>query len=200
MAAAVPLFSAHGYDSTSMRAIADAAGVNLASANYHFGSKSDLFDAALQHCVAPLNAERFKNLELLEAMPAPPSVEQVVRAFVDVGIAKEGDATLSRLIARIFVEPQEVSNPRLVHTFGPIVARFVGVLKTALPEVSTGDIEWRFHFLIGALLQLVRTGAPLKFPGAQAPELGIDGQIDELVKFVAAGLRQSNSNSAGETR
>ena len=36
--ASVKLFSERGYRNTSLRAIADTADVNLAAANYHFGS------------------------------------------------------------------------------------------------------------------------------------------------------------------
>ncbi|MDP7449002.1 MAG: TetR family transcriptional regulator, partial [Candidatus Latescibacteria bacterium] len=37
--AAEGLFAGHGLDGTSLRAITSAANVNLASVNYHFGSK-----------------------------------------------------------------------------------------------------------------------------------------------------------------
>ena len=40
--AAERLFMAHGYDGTSMRHITSEAQVNLASVNYHFGSKEAL--------------------------------------------------------------------------------------------------------------------------------------------------------------
>src|SRR3954462_8973427 len=36
------LFMEHGFEATSLRAITTAAGVNLASVNYHFGSKEEL--------------------------------------------------------------------------------------------------------------------------------------------------------------
>ncbi len=42
------LFGEHGYSGTSVRAIADAAGVNLAAAHYHFGSKTQLLEAVFQ--------------------------------------------------------------------------------------------------------------------------------------------------------
>ena len=40
------LFAEHGYSAASTRAIAQAAGVNLAQLHYHFGAKRDLFKAA----------------------------------------------------------------------------------------------------------------------------------------------------------
>ncbi len=43
MEAAQTMFSAGGYEATSLRQIAGAAGVDLATLKYHFGGKSDLF-------------------------------------------------------------------------------------------------------------------------------------------------------------
>ena len=44
---ALTLFAQKGYTETSVRDISDAAGVNVASINYHFGSKHDLFQAVI---------------------------------------------------------------------------------------------------------------------------------------------------------
>ena len=43
--AALPLFAAKGYQQTSTREIADAAGANLAAINYYFGDKAGLYRA-----------------------------------------------------------------------------------------------------------------------------------------------------------
>ena len=49
------LFAQQGHDGTSMRQITGAAGVNLASVNYHFGSKESLVQAVLKRRLAVLN-------------------------------------------------------------------------------------------------------------------------------------------------
>lgn len=49
MEAAEKLFAAKGFDGTSVRDIADAAGVNLAMISYYFGSKEKLMDAMFTH-------------------------------------------------------------------------------------------------------------------------------------------------------
>ena len=67
----------------SMRQITGAAGVNLASVNYHFGSKESLVQAVLKRRLAVLNNERMRLLDELEAQaegkPLKPS--QIVDAF-----------------------------------------------------------------------------------------------------------------------
>jgi AcrR family transcriptional regulator len=46
-------FATHGYEATTLRAIAGAAGVDAALPSYHFGSKNALFVATLQLPVTP---------------------------------------------------------------------------------------------------------------------------------------------------
>lgn len=49
------LFAQHGYDGTSIRAITDQAGVNLAAVTYHFGSKEALYAAVVASVAGPLH-------------------------------------------------------------------------------------------------------------------------------------------------
>jgi AcrR family transcriptional regulator len=48
MAAATHLFAKHGFDGTSVKELADAAGVNVSLVSYHFGGKEHLYRACLQ--------------------------------------------------------------------------------------------------------------------------------------------------------
>ena len=55
--AAEKLFAREGYHGTSVRAITGEAEVNLASVNYHFGSKEALPDALTARRPDPINRE-----------------------------------------------------------------------------------------------------------------------------------------------
>jgi len=54
LAAAVELFADRGYGRTSMREVAAAAGCTKPALYYHFGSKDDLFRAAIGQCMTGL--------------------------------------------------------------------------------------------------------------------------------------------------
>ena len=54
--AAARLFAAHGYDGVSTRALARAAGVNVAAIGYHFGGKKELYTAVIHHAVEATNS------------------------------------------------------------------------------------------------------------------------------------------------
>ena len=61
LAAALEVLAEQGYGSTSMRAIAQRAGVQLSLVHYHFGSKSQLLVAVLEHMTEQLH-ERQREL------------------------------------------------------------------------------------------------------------------------------------------
>src|SRR3954447_25757075 len=56
------LFAEHGYSAASTRAIAQAAGVNLAQLHYHFGAKKDLFKAAYRRGAEQVTEARARAL------------------------------------------------------------------------------------------------------------------------------------------
>ena len=65
--AAEAAFMRYGFEGASMRTITAAAGVNLAAANYHFGSKEGLLCAVFRRRLDGLNRERLAVLDVLEA-------------------------------------------------------------------------------------------------------------------------------------
>src|SRR5271170_1675270 len=84
--AAERLFALHGFQNVSVRDITAEAGVNLASVNYHFGSKDALLFEIFRRRTAELNRARARMLHeandrhhgkppirsILEALIAPP--------------------------------------------------------------------------------------------------------------------------------
>ena len=81
--AARVLFAAHGFAGTSVRDIANVAGANVASVNYHFHSKEKLFFSVIDDCYAQSEAE----IELLAAKYE--TVEELLVAIFHYFIANE---------------------------------------------------------------------------------------------------------------
>lgn len=190
------LFSERGYSGTSLRAIADDAEVNLAAAHYHFGSKEKLLQAAFVRCMAPINTERLRRLDLLESRAEAPTVVDIVRAFVEPGLPSGNRPKLPQLLAKLFAEPKTVSVPLLEHTFGPVASRFFSALQQALPGVSVDDLRWRFHFLVGAMVQLANFSEPINVfgPTSTRGARGAKSGLEHLVSFAVAGLSQGSAS------
>ncbi|VBA59129.1 putative HTH-type transcriptional regulator YttP [Mycobacterium attenuatum] len=72
-----------GYSNTSSRDIARAAGVNVASINYHFGSKEALLDDALGRCFAAWNQAVREAFDQSAAAGPGGQIRAVLEATVD---------------------------------------------------------------------------------------------------------------------
>ncbi|MGL4407360.1 MAG: TetR/AcrR family transcriptional regulator, partial [Zoogloea sp.] len=91
--AAEVLFVAHGFDGTSMRMLTSQAGVNLASVNYHFGSKEELIRAVFRRRLSELNRARLEALAQVEqeADGAPLRPSRIVDAYFGTALRMAAD-------------------------------------------------------------------------------------------------------------
>lgn len=77
---AARLFAEHGEGNTSMRDIGRAAGVSLATVHHYFGSKDDLYKAAVDSMYVELEALRDELTRTVEpGRPLPETIENAVR-------------------------------------------------------------------------------------------------------------------------
>src|SRR6476469_6972273 len=82
MEAAERLFADHGFAGTSVRDIAEAAGVNLAMISYYFGSKEKLMEAMFQHRGQHLKMQ-LQSILLNSNMTPVQKVEKLIDEYVD---------------------------------------------------------------------------------------------------------------------
>jgi AcrR family transcriptional regulator len=152
-ATAERLFALNGFQKVSVRDITAAAAVNLASVNYHFGSKDALLFEIFRRRTAELNRERARMLHLaadrhggkppvrdiLEALFAPPlrwsSPEHPRRISVQFIIRARSEGTEA---------VREVLRTDVSH-----LRRFADALLGARPDLPREEIYWRLHFALG---------------------------------------------------
>src|ERR1700684_243347 len=87
--AAEHLFAERGFRGTSVRAITDLAGANLAAVGYHFGSKADLLAAVARRVIEPINAAQCAGLDRLLARTPDPSAAALGGAFAGPPVHEE---------------------------------------------------------------------------------------------------------------
>lgn len=194
--AAEGLFGQYGFSRTSLRRIADKARVNLASANYHFGSKEDLYKQILLRRLRPINEERVTLLAQAEQLAGDQAVP--LRAILDTFIrpllrrASDGDLggkPLLRLISRDHMDPQPFMGEAVAREFEPLIARYTHVLSQTLPGLPLPELFWRLQFTVGALLYAAAHQHDFeRLSQGLYPEEDLDGCIRRLVDFCAAGF------------
>src|SRR5215472_13804079 len=146
--AAERLFADHGFEGTSIRAIVDAAKVNLASIHYHFRSKEALLEAVLTRRISIVTEARLQRLNEAEAAAAPhsPPVDEILRAFIvptiEFAHRNESTATFVQLMSRMFTEPRFSMTDFLGRKFGEIINRFSDALILALPDIPREVVLW----------------------------------------------------------
>jgi len=153
-------FSHGGYAEISFRDIASEADVNPALISYYFGTKRALFDAVYKRRGKELTDRWAELLDELEARTDPaPSVEELMRAFLvpqlELKSSGEGGQAFIRLQARVHSESDELSFQLRREVYDAVAKRFITALEKALPHVDSAEVNWRFVFVIGAIVYMV---------------------------------------------
>ena len=188
------LFGERGFPATPLRDITTEAGVNVASVNYHFGSKEALLAEVLERRLKPINARRLELLDAVEASSGgrPPELEAVIRAFLSPPFHSQrawGDQgrNFLRLVGRIHGETNEEFRATFVKQFDAVFERFRAALHRARPELDDADLSWRMLFMVGSMAFTMSWGPTLLARGrgpARAPE----EVLESLVLYAAAGM------------
>ena len=188
------LFGEQGLDRVSIRDITRTARVNLASINYHFGSKEELIAAVFERRVVPVNDARLAALDLAEKSAGKriPGLEAILEAFIRPALqaslkAPKGGTAFSKLFGRCLSEPSPEVEALLKKQFEPLAQRMHAALKGALPHLSRSEIFWRMKFTYGALHHWLLTKD--KFRPDWVEDVDVETQTQKLISFAAAGFR-----------
>ena len=84
---AIELFSKNGFEGTSMRDLASAAGVNIAMINYYFGSKEKLFEAIVEGRSEIVRKE-FEELAQDKSLTAIEKMDRIIEMQVNKVLEK----------------------------------------------------------------------------------------------------------------
>ena len=205
--AAERLFAQRGFHGVSIRDITGAAGVDVALANYHFGSKQGLLEAVFNRRAVDLNEER---LALLDALLANrgrrrPDLEAIIDAFTHPLLNRSahggpGWKSWFALVAEIN-NSHEFGGVLMPRHFDPVVQRFIQAIRLALPGNDERDIYWAYHFLSGALtLTFAETGRIDRLSGGVCRSSDLVSVHQRLVPFCAAGFRAVCSTAGRRSR
>jgi AcrR family transcriptional regulator len=181
------LFGEYGYTATSLRRIISDAQVNLAAIHYHFGTKQALLDQVIMRKAGPVNERRLKLLDQFEAESAPnvPSIEKILVAFIAPAILLDKSPDFLKLMGRVYAEGLMPEIAR--RNFQPMTARFLAVLRHALPGMSEKEFLWKAHFAIGALAHTL-TARPSMIAEAEQESAWSISRM--LVAFISGGFRE----------
>jgi AcrR family transcriptional regulator len=149
------LFAVHGFQKVSVRDITTEAGVNLASVNYHFGSKDALLFDIFRTRTAELNRARARMLhEAADRHQGHPPVRAILEALIAPPVRwhdPRGDRRIAvQFLIRSRGEGTEAMREAL-RTDVSHLRRFADALLAARPDLAPEEVYWRLHFVLGMI-------------------------------------------------
>lgn len=191
------LFAQNGIAATSLRALTDHAGVNLASVNYHFQSKDALVQSVLFRRLNPINQRRLEMVRAVikDAPDGHPAVERILEALyrpaVEAAMAglQEGNSIIA-LMGRIYTEPGELLASQVRAMMSQVVPTFLDALQLSLPGIPPPVLFWRFQFCVGVMTHTF--GAAHLIEGLSRGRIQINDTeeiLRQMISFASAGLR-----------
>jgi AcrR family transcriptional regulator len=187
--AAEILFIERGFAATSLRAIASKARVNLAATNYHFDSKNGLLAAVFHRRVAPINEQRLSGLKQLTEKDSNLTTRKILEVFFRPFMQSDLYAAIPAVAGWIYSEPEAITRPLLENEFAGVAGAFQTALASVLPHVSSDEMQWRFHFMVGSQVHLLRSNSP---PGIAPSRASFLEGLEHLINFSIAGLEQAS--------
>lgn len=182
LAAAKARFAAEGYEKTTLRAIADDAGVDPAMVLYLFGSKADLFRESLRLVLDP---DRLVRALAGEPGDTADIGTRMVRTYLQIWELPESGPTMITMLQ------SATSNSDAHEAFRSFMQ---GYVLTAVSGVLGGGEQARLRAMLAAS-QLVGT-AMLRYVMKIPPLAAISG--DELVRLIAPTVTRYLTADAAE--
>lgn len=152
-AAAERLFALNGFQNVSVRDITAEAGVNLASVNYHFGSKDALLFEIFRRRTSEMNRDRARMLhEANDRFEGKPPVREILRAFFEPPMRWSKQSAERRISMQFIIRARSEGTVAMTDALKNDVShlvRFADALIAARPDLPPEEIYWRMHFMLG---------------------------------------------------
>ncbi|MDQ8185040.1 TetR/AcrR family transcriptional regulator [Pelagicoccus sp. SDUM812002] len=188
-------FAEKGFHGASIRDITSRAGANVASVNYHFGSKETLFIEMIRYRLEPLNTLRIGMLDtaVAKAGPRPLRIKRIVdilvRPMVESLVGGTHGEYFMRAMGRGMAEETAFMQRLYKDVLATLVTRFRKEMRRTLsdlPETVTITCFTYLRSTLSGVLQIRKNNVVLEsgiqFPDADTMIVYITGGIEAIVR------------------
>ncbi len=199
MAAGLKLFSEHGFEKTSVRALAQAAQVNVAAVSYYFGDKAGFYRALFTESVSPHRTTGFDD----PALGLDEALDRFYADFLDPLKAGDEIRMVMKLHFREMAQPTGAWQAALERDVRPQHKALLRLLTRALglrrPDLDTQRLAITIAGMavhVFAFQDGVKALCPLLMSGPKA----IDAMADRLAGYAMSmieGERQRRAAAMG---
>jgi AcrR family transcriptional regulator len=215
--AAEEVFGKHGYEGTTIRAIAKRARVNLGTLQHYWGSKSALFRDLFERRFGPLHAEHLRRLREVEAGASGsrrPEIREVLRALLEptllIGAEKDspyglgtdspaGRKRFRTLYGRALMDPSPHVVAEMNRIFAQSIELFLALMRRACPELTAAELDWRVNCIIGAqVFSQMYSERVGRFFGKEA-DVDESRAVEWMLHFILHGVNAPPYAAGGRT-
>jgi AcrR family transcriptional regulator len=188
------LFCKHGLAGTSIRDLAAAAKCNIASVNYYFGGKENLYIELWRGHLERMRETRLESIQQVVSRAEGFSLEELLTAFAHSFMGPLVDQhkahQLIKLMSREMIDEHLPANMFIDEVITPTMKAMGPALLKACPNLEQSKVPLVIFSIAGQLVHLVRIHAMFGSKDqAKVPGLDMSAAVEHIVKFSAAGIR-----------
>jgi len=195
LAAAERLFPERGFDGTSVRDLAAAAGCNIASVNYHFGGKENLYLELWRTYLVRMRETRLAAInKAMEHRPADSALENLLRAFanafVEPLIDHAGSQRFMKLMAREMLDERLPADMFVSEVIVPTLNAMRQAFAAICPDLQPSRLHLVVYSIVAQLMHAVHVKGMFDHTdNPEFPQFDLAETIEHVVRFSAAGIR-----------
>ena len=194
LAAAQRLFADKGFDATSIRDITTEAECNVASVNYHFGGKDNLYLETFRSMLTLLRDRRLEMMGELMARDPAPTLEQFVETFavimIEPLVGDERGRRFLNIVSREMIAPRLPRGVLVTEFFEPMMERASAALADVAPSLSEISARMCVMSMVGQLLHVLRAYHLLSdIERADFLPTRHEDHLEHFVRFSVGGVR-----------
>ena len=189
------IFLDQDYDSVSVRALTEAAGVNLALVNYHFGGKRSLYLEVLTRRFESVATEKCARLRQALQQQQSITLRGIVEAYVDLHLGsaeRERNArSFIRLVSRQLDEDGDAMELLLRKLVMPIHQLLVDEIGRLKPDLPLERISFCLSSITGQIFHYIRCPETFHILAGFSPQADLRERVAEhIVNFSLCGMQQ----------
>lgn len=192
------MFLSRGYDSVSVRDITQAAGANVASVNYHFNCKKDLYREVFRRRLKKTSSKMLDFIEAELARIDKPDETDVIRTIVGAFIVRflqsEDSEKFLTIISQEMSENGIARDIFLEEAVFPIHKMFHQAISAAHPDLPDEKLLLCISSIFGQIFHFIRAKSVIRLTvGREYNEDFVKTIIDHITEFSVNGIRGYNS-------
>jgi AcrR family transcriptional regulator len=188
--AAGPIFAEKGFRATTVREICQAADVNLASVNYHFGDKERLYIAAVKQA-RELRMAQVPIPERPRGTPRNVLLRDFVHTMLTRMLGVDELPWQSRLMTREILSPSKACGEMVEEYFRPEFEQLMDIVNDLLPAETPDYTRRQIGFSIIGQCVFYRVSnniVSLLIPPDEREHFSIDNLADHICRVTLAAL------------